>query len=104
MKKKYSMLIESNSAPVVELDSEAHAAYVRFSDHPVAKTKLLVAGECIVTADYDSQDKVIGVELIGVSEFGVEPLLKTAGFSPLSKELLDRTRYISVPRRELQVA
>ena len=104
MKKKYSMLVESNVAPVVELDSEAHAAYVRFSNHPVAKTKLLVAGECIVTADYDSDGKIIGVELIGVNEFGVEPLLKTAGFSPLRKELMDQTRYISVPRRELQAA
>ena len=104
MNQTYSRLIESENPPVVEMDSEAHAAYVRFSNRPIAKTRLLVADECIVTADYDANDKVVGVELIGVKEFGIEPLLKVAGISPLRKDLLDQTRYISVPQQELAAA
>lgn len=52
--------------PVVELDSEARAAYVRFSNRKVAKTSPVTADGCIITIDFDSIGGVVGIEMIGV--------------------------------------
>ena len=92
--KHHSVIIRSQQPPVVELDSEAQAAYIRFTSHKVAKTEPLLTAGCIVTVDFDAAGEVIGIELVGVTEFGVEPLLKMAGVSPLPKRLAGRARYV----------
>ena len=102
--KKYTMKIESENAPIVELDSEAHAAYIRFSGHPVAKTIQLLTDDCVVTVDLDSAGKIVGVELIGVKEFGIQTLLEKAGISPLPKALADRAKYVFAPQQEEMAA
>lgn len=96
--KTHRLVIKSRNAPVVELDSEAHAAYVRFSKSAVAKTLPVTTHSCIVTVDLDSSNEVVGIELIGVDEFGIEPLLQKAGFSrrDLPKNLGSRARYVPV--------
>ena len=90
--KHRAVTIHSRKPPVVELDSEAHAACIRFSKKKVAKTELLTTEGCIVTVNLDSAGEVIGIELVGVDEFGVEPLLKKAGVAPISKRLAERTK------------
>ena len=80
--------------PTVELDSEAHAAYVRFSTRKVAKTRPITTDGCIVTVDYGTDGGVIGIELVGVDEFGIVPLLKKAGVQSLPKAMVDRARYV----------
>lgn len=102
MTKNHELRIDVDAPPVVELDSEAHAAYIRFSNRPIAKTRPLTTTNCVVTADYDAQGKIVGVELIGVKEFGIDLMLEMAGISPLSPDLLQRARY--VPARKEQVA
>lgn len=82
------------TSPVVEIDSETLAAYVRFTDHPVAETRPAPAEDCIVTVDFDASGKVIGVELIGVREFRVDQLLRLAGIPPLTRDAIENTRYI----------
>ena len=94
MKKRTKVIINSVEPPTVELDSEAHAAYVRFTTRKVVKTRPVTTDGCIVTVDYDADGAVIGVELVGVDEFGIVPLLKKAGISPLPKAMADRARYI----------
>jgi len=86
--------VHTTKAPVVEVDSEAHAAYVRFSTKKVAKTVPVTTDRCIVTIDFDAADEIIGVELIGVDEFGVGPLMQKAGITA-PKAVLDRTKYVS---------
>ncbi len=49
----------------VEYDRKANAIYIYFSDKTVAHTEKLDDMRYI---DYDSEDTVIGVELLGVSD------------------------------------
>jgi uncharacterized protein YuzE len=93
MKHKNIIHIETAKPPVVELDSSALAAYVRFSHNPVATTKVIENDKSIVTIDLDKKGKVIGVEVVGVREFNVDGLLKIADITA-PEALLKRTRYV----------
>lgn len=93
--------IDSAVAPTVELDSSAHAAYVRFSSNKVDRTVEITSCDCIVTVDLDSDGKTVGVELVGVTEFGIEPLLKKAGVRNIPPSYSQNTRYVPAA---LQVA
>jgi uncharacterized protein YuzE len=88
-------LFEICRPPIVELDSEGRAAYVRFCGRKVAETRPVSTDGCIITVDFDSDGGVIGVELVGVSEFGIEVLLEKAGISPIPRRLAERTRYVA---------
>jgi len=92
--KKGLINIQAKRPPVVELDSQAHAAYVRFSDEPVFKTEIITEEDVIVTVDIDASGNAIGVELVGVTSFSIHDLMEKAGFSQLSKRLQEQTRYI----------
>ncbi len=86
--------VTSKVPPVVELDSAAHAAYIRFSNDKVDQTHVVNVDHCLVTMDTNSVGEVVGVELLGVVEFGVKSLMKKAGIAGLSQELLSNTRYV----------
>lgn len=94
-----AIVIETEKPPVVELDSQANAAYVRFSRHKVATTRPLHLKGCIITADFDARNALIGIELVGVKEFGIKPLMKKAGVS-LPEGLAQRARYVSAKLQE----
>ena len=85
--------IQTEKPPVVELDSQAHAAYIRFSTEPVFETKDVTTEGAIVTVDMDASGKTIKVELIGVTSFSIHDLMEKAGFPQLSKCLQEQTRY-----------
>ena len=85
--------VPAKNPPVVELDSAAQAAYVRFSHNKVKETKVVTEDKYIVTIDLDSKGDVIGVELVGVEEFSIGRLLKMAGVT-VPKPMLDRTSYV----------
>ena len=53
----------------VELHIEACAAYVRFTDQDVAKTKEIEGNSITVTVDFAEDGSVVGIELVGVQEF-----------------------------------
>ena len=97
MKKQGTITVEADTPPIVELDTEANAAYVRFSREEVVRTDPVVTDGCIVTVDYDTNNRVIGIELIGVTEFGVNALLQKAQVSMngIPRDLLEKTRYVS---------
>ena len=85
--------VEVKMPPVVELDSEAHAAYVRVSPNAVACTEVVDNRKCIVTIDRDEHGDAVGIELVGVDIFNIETLLKKAKVS-LSKTAVRRTSYV----------
>lgn len=86
--------IHATEPPVVELDSEAHAAYIRLSDKPVCRTEPITTEQVIVTIDLDSDGEVVGIELIGVTSFSIHDLMEAAGLPNFPKRLQDRTRYV----------
>jgi uncharacterized protein YuzE len=99
---KGSIQLRSKNPPVVELDSGAHAAYIRFSSAAVAKTKVLTDKTCIVTIDCDRKGDVVGVELLGVDNFNLRALLKQAHISLVSRKSLEEAKY--VPSADLVAA
>lgn len=101
MKRKGLITIDAAAIPIVELDSSAHAAYVRFSNNKVARTDEVTSCDCIVTMDFDESGKVVGVELVGVTDFRVESLLNKAGIRNVSPAMSQNARYVPA---NLQVA
>jgi uncharacterized protein YuzE len=97
MKIKGVIRVQTKGPPVVELDSAAHAAYVRFSSAAVAKTKVLTDKTCVVTIDCDRKGGVVGVELLGVDNFNVRALLKKAHISVPSSLSLQEAKYVPTP-------
>jgi uncharacterized protein YuzE len=85
--------VKAKKPPIVELDSHAHAAYVRFSHKRVSETKVVTEDKYTVTIDMDADGEVIGVEFVGVQEFQVGCLLKMAGVT-IPKPMLDRVSYV----------
>ncbi len=95
MKNGHAIVLKAVNPLVVELDSEAQAAYVRFSRKKVARTQPITTDGCIVTVDFDAQGAVVGIELVGVAEFGIKPLLKKAGLQrKIPKRLVENVRYV----------
>jgi uncharacterized protein YuzE len=90
------ILVKSSSPPVVEIDTEARAAYVRFRPEgtAVAKTVSVDQEGPVVAIDLDAKNDVIGVELIGVQEFSVKSLLHYAPVTMQKPELLQNARYV----------
>ena len=89
----HKFVIKSNRAPVVEIDSAAQAAYVRFKHAKVARTLDAGATSMHIAIDLDANNEVIGVEAIGLHQFNIELVLKKARMeAPAS--MLERARYI----------
>jgi uncharacterized protein YuzE len=87
--------VQSRTPPTVVIDTEAGAAYVRFKrpETRVARTQQLPKIGVVVTVDYDRDDEVIGIELLGVKEFGIVKLLGTAQVKAPNADL-SRARYV----------
>jgi hypothetical protein len=51
----------------------------------------------VITVDLDSDENVIGVELVGVEEFTIQRLLDASGVVA-SKQLLRDTKYVPAKR------
>ena len=88
--------VTCKTPPVVELDSAAGAAYVRFSRHKVARTQVLDSRKATVTVDFDAAGEAIGIELIGVEEFTLARLLESCGIElhPQNRVAIGKARYI----------
>ena len=87
-------VIASSHPPVVEIDTEATAAYVRFGRGKVARTEPFGGLKSLAMVDYDKHGKVLGIELIGPEEFGITHLLRGIPMQ-IDDALLRRTRYVS---------
>ncbi len=92
-KHQFKITFDIEREPIVELDSEAKAANIRFSNRKVARTHPITTHHCIATIDFDSSDKVVGVEICGVTEVGIKNLARKAGIS-LSPRMLNNAKYV----------
>ncbi len=95
--------VESKNPPIVEMDTAAHAAYIRFSKDKVFKTVVVNVNRCLATMDLTENGTVVGVELAGVKEFGIDVLMKKARIQGVSPELLRNTRYVPANAEPLAV-
>ena len=94
--KKGCLIVRTTAAPVVEIDCNAQAAYIRFGrSRTVSKTIELSQGPGpFVAVDLDEAEAVLGVELVGVQEFTIGKLLKMAPAVQTRNVDFSRTRYV----------
>ncbi len=90
---KMKFVVQSMEAPVVEIDSTARAAYIRFRKAKVARTVSPETSGAIVAIDLDRNENVIGVELIGVREFSLMVLLRKLPFLQANVPV-EKARYL----------
>lgn len=88
------LIVKSNSPPIVEIDTEAQAAYVRFKKAKVARTLRHRSKWPIVTIDLDGNGEVIGVEFVGVRHFNLKHLLKRVPIKAPPRAI-DRASYVA---------
>lgn len=87
-------MIRLSEPPVVEIDTEATAAYIRLRDGAVARTRPFQSEGDSIMLDFDSEDNVIGIEVIGRQEFSIRELMRELPIEA-SDEVLNRTRYVA---------
>jgi uncharacterized protein YuzE len=86
-------------APDVEIDTEAPAAYIRISHDPVCRTIVLRDDEILSTVDFEAGGKLIGIEVVWPTEFGIEKLFAESRAKVVfARAALERTRYVSAKR------
>lgn len=93
-------VIPINEPPVVEIDTEATAAYIRLRDSTVAHTEPFGCQTSLVTLDFDASGNVVGIEVVGQHEFSIRELIKQVPVEA-SEAVLNQTRYVAA---DLQAA
>jgi hypothetical protein len=94
-------IVQSNEAPVVEIDTAARAVYIRFRKGKVARTISPSARGVVAAIDIDSQERVVGLELLGVCEFGLETLLKKVPSLTVNAPIAE-ARYVAAENPTLE--
>ena len=87
-------VIPITQPPIVEIDTEATAAYIRLRDSKVARTEPYKSEKSLVMLDFDADDNVIGIEVVGQQEFSIRELIKQVPVEA-SDAVLNQTRYIA---------
>jgi len=87
-------VIPITEPPVVEIDTEASAAYIRLRDTKVVATKPFGSGKSLVMLDFDANENVVGIEVIGQHEFSIRELIKEVPVEA-SDAVLNQTRYVA---------
>ena len=79
---------------VVEIDTEATAAYIRLRETKVAHTEPYGSEVGFVMLDFDADQNVVGIELVGQQAFSIRELIKHVPVRATAA-VLDRTRYVA---------
>jgi len=87
-------VIPITQPPVVEIDTEATAAYIRLRDTKVVTTKPFGSEKGLVMLDFDAGQNVVGIEVIGQQEFSIRELIKQIPVEA-SDAVLNQTRYVA---------
>ncbi|MGD1018985.1 MAG: DUF2283 domain-containing protein [Verrucomicrobiia bacterium] len=95
---KHIFAVKSSQPPMVEVDAEASALYIRFQKGRVAKTIRHPCQWPLVTVDLDAAGDVLGVECVGVSKFNLLELLRKASVKAPA-DFSARVRFQLVPKR-----
>lgn len=100
---KIRFKIPSSNPPTIEFDQSVGAWYVRFKTSKVSKTVPQNIPGLVAAIDLDSDDEVVGLELIGVREFSIGLLKKVAPID-ISKIDFDNARFVHARNREFETA
>ena len=87
-------VIPITEPPVVEIDTEATAAYIRLRDTKVVATKSFGSEKGLVMLDFDADENVVGIEVVGQHEFSIRELIKQIPVE-VSDAVLNQTRYVA---------
>jgi uncharacterized protein YuzE len=93
-------IIPISEPPVVEIDTEATAAYIRLRESKVARTEPYASDKGFVMLYFDTDGNVIGIEVVGQQEFSIRELIKQIPVE-VTDAVLNQTRYVAA---DLQVA
>lgn len=93
-------IIPISEPPVVEIDTEATAAYIRLRETKVARTEPYGSDKGFVMLDFDADGNVIGIEVVGQQEFSIRELIKQIPVQA-TDAVLNQTRYVAA---DLQAA
>src|SRR5437588_3986550 len=93
-KNRKGFVIPITQPPVVEIDTEATAAYIRLRDTKVVATKPYSSEKGLVMLDFDADQNVVGIEVVGRQEFSIRELIKQIPVKA-SDAVLNATRYVA---------
>ena len=66
------IFVPSSLPRTVEIDPSCHSVYIRFRMTRVNRTvSNSKPGTAVVAIDFDANDEIVGVELVGVREFSI---------------------------------
>jgi len=83
--------VKSRTPPVIELDSEAQAIYVRFGRAKVAKTIGRQSHGMICAVDLDGAGNVVGIEAVGNAGMRLDKLFEVTNVSSRNIDLSKAT-------------
>jgi len=87
-------VIPITQPPISEIDTEATAAYIRLRDTKVVATKPYGSEKGLVMLDFDADENVVGIEVVGRQEFSIRELIKQIPVKT-SDAVLNATRYVA---------
>jgi uncharacterized protein YuzE len=94
-------VIPITEPPVVEIDTEATAAYIRLrAAATVVRAEPFGLEKGFVMLDFDANENVVGIEIVGQQEFSIRELIKQVPVE-VTDTVLNQTRYVAA---DLQVA
>ena len=90
----HGFVIPITEPPIVEIDTEATAAYIRLREAGIVRTEPFGSEQGLVMLDFDAEGNVVGIEVVGQQEFSIRELIKLVPVQT-TETVLDRTRYIT---------
>ena len=90
---RQTIQVRGSKPPTVEIDTQANSVYIRFKQAAVAKTVDRPADNLHIAIDLDSKGEVVGIEAVGVTEFGLQFILQKAAVSAPNVDV-SKARYI----------
>lgn len=92
----HHFVVHDSPTPMVEVDQECGAVYVRFRRSKVVKTVTRPSRNLHIAVDLDAQRQVVGIEAVGVDAFSVGSILRMARVEAPSLDF-SRVRYRATP-------
>ena len=90
----HGFVIPITAPPIVEIDTEATAAYIRLRETAIVRTEPFGSEHGFMMLDFDAAGDVVGIEVVGQQEFSIRELIRLLPVQT-TEAVLDRTRYVS---------
>jgi len=105
--------ILANPEPInYSYDSEGDVLYLTFADQKAARTVELVSGWPILLADINDAGQIVGIECVGIKQFGVDTFVRQLqervkrafGMDMSENEAESFVRFMRTPEAELALS